>query len=514
MRRASLTLLAMVVGSPWLWGEVPDSKQEGTPISVAGRIEQMEAELARLKQQVSGASVSESVSQPMPPESFSSDTLAVDGTDEAFPISSKLTSESPGVVSCPPPGPNMPGKRLKFPVKTRLENGFEFYTEDEEFNLQIHNLTQVDGRFYSEPDQAEINDTFALARERLILTGKATKLIDFNFSTQASFDAFTILDAWVNFHFDDRFQVRVGRLRTPFTYEFYTVLASQVINPERSLFFNNFGLGRDVGAMAWGTVFEKRFDYAVGVFNGTRNGFVDGNDGKDVVAYWNIKPLAPLEGSPFQNFQFGASMMYGDQDNTPVPRLFRTVVPLVGSNVLGIPFLGLANDVREVGQRELWSTHLAWFVGGMSLISEWQTGFQNYARQANPVTRFETPVDSFYVQGAYFLTGEQVAGRGVLSPIRPFDIRKGKRGPGAWEPFCRYNFLNVGRSLFDNNLTDGRPWTNEVQSIGSGVNWYWNQYVKLVFEYEHIIFGDPVAINATQTQTSSDLFLLRTQISF
>jgi phosphate-selective porin OprO/OprP len=503
----------MVVGSPWLWGEVPDSKQEGTPISVAGRIEQMEAELARLKQQVSGASVSE-VSQPMPPESFSSDTLAVDGTDEAFPISSKLTSESPDVVSCPPPGPNMPGKRLKFPVKTRLENGFEFYTEDEEFNLQIHNLTQVDGRFYSEPDQAEINDTFALARERLILTGKATKLIDFNFSTQASFDAFTILDAWVNFHFDDRFQVRVGRLRTPFTYEFYTVLASQVINPERSLFFNNFGLGRDVGAMAWGTVFEKRFDYAVGVFNGTRNGFVDGNDGKDVVAYWNIKPLAPLEGSPFQNFQLGASMMYGDQDNTPIPRLFRTVVPLVGSNVLGIPFLGLANDVREVGQRELWSTHLAWFVGGMSLISEWQTGFQNYARQANPVTRFETPVDSFYVQGAYFLTGEQVAGRGVLSPIRPFDIRKGKRGPGAWEPFCRYNFLNVGRSLFDNNLTDGRPWTNEVQSIGSGVNWYWNQYVKLVFEYEHIIFGDPVAINATQTQTSSDLFLLRTQISF
>ncbi len=55
---------------------------------------------------------------------------------------------------------------------------------------------------------------------------------------------------------------------------------------------------------------------------------------------------------------------------------------------------------------------------------------------------------------------------------------------------------------------------SNAATIGSGVNWYWNQYVKLVFEYEHIIFSDPVAINATETQTSSDLFLLRTQVSF
>jgi phosphate-selective porin OprO/OprP len=43
------------------------------------------------------------------------------------------------------------------------------------------------------------------------------------------------------------------------------------------------------------------------------------------------------------------------------------------------------------------------------------------------------PIESFYVQAAYLQTGERVASRGMFKPLRPFDLRPGRFGLGAWE---------------------------------------------------------------------------------
>ncbi|MBY0589246.1 OprO/OprP family phosphate-selective porin [bacterium] len=497
-------------------GRSVDSTAAGSTGEMAARIQAMEAELASLKQQLGTGSSNPSIMNEAGPTPSAEKVEMM--ADEGFPISHKLqaaTAAGEDICQPKPTGAQMPAKARKLPLKARFGQGFEFYTEDEEFTMQIRNLTQVDGRFYGEQDRAEVKDSLLLPREWLIVQGKLTKPIDYFFSTAFGFNNVNVLDAYLNFHLvDDRLQIRAGRYKTPFTYEFYALPIGSLINPERSLFFNNFGLNRDVGVMAHGTIFEKHFDYAIGIFNGNRNGFLDTNDSKDLAAYWNLKPFISANDSLFQNLNVGASVNYGDQNSVAIPQTFRTVVPLIGLNTLGVPFLSLGNDVRDIGQRELWSTHLAWYHHQFSFISEWQTGFSNYARSATPWQRTEVPVDSFYIQGGYFLTGEKVTARGVLEPIRPFDVRKGKRGPGAWEPFFRYNWLNVGRQLFDQNFTDGRPWTNEVQTFGGGLNWYLNPYVKMVFEYEHAVFGDPVFVATGATQNSSNLFLVRTQISF
>ena len=66
--------------------------------------------------------------------------------------------------------------------------------------------------------------------------------------------------------------MRAGRFKTPFTYEFFVEPVQGLLSPERSVFFNNFGQNRDLGVMAFGRLFDKKLDYAVGIFNGTRNG--------------------------------------------------------------------------------------------------------------------------------------------------------------------------------------------------------------------------------------------------
>lgn len=68
---------------------------------------------------------------------------------------------------------------------------------------------------------------------------------------------------------------------------------------------------------------------------------------------------------------------------------------------------------------------------------QWQSGFQDYARTTNLADRTNLPNDAFYVQPGYFLTGETVTGRGAVSPLRPFVVRKGKLGPGTIEPAGR-----------------------------------------------------------------------------
>ena len=42
----------------------------------------------------------------------------------------------------------------------------------------------------------------------------------------------------------------------------------------------------------------------------------------------------------------------------------------------------------------------------LSLIAEWQSGFQDYAITPNLGFRTHLPVESYYVQAGYFLTGE------------------------------------------------------------------------------------------------------------
>lgn len=411
--------------------------------------------------------------------------------------------------------PGMPAKPLFTPLAARWGNGFELYTPDEEFTLHIHNLTQFDYRDYSEDyGPFDPQNTFVFPREWLILNGKVTKPVDYFLSFAFGFQSVNVLDVFFNWQIvDERVQIRLGRYKTPFTYEFYALPIYGLVNPERSLFFNNFGLNRDLGAMLWGTVLEGQLDYAAGVFNGARNGFVDDqNDNKDFAGYLNFRPFHASEGALLQHWNFGVSTDMGDQnDAVAAPRTYRTLVPIIGADTVGVAFLDLADDVRDFGARRLWSVHSALYHGTVSLIGEWQSGWQNFSRTGS-TAKTRVPIDSFYVQAGWFVTGEEVSMRGVVHPRRPFDVRRGMRGPGAWEPFVRYDNLYIDPRILA--LTDGRPWTNDVQTFSLGVNWYWNRVVKFAVQWERAWFGDEVFVTRTTTQSTNDSWLVRTQVNF
>jgi phosphate-selective porin OprO and OprP len=408
---------------------------------------------------------------------------------------------------------NMPGISPNFPTTGIFGPGFQLQTRDEEFQLQFHDLTQVDGRFYTKGEQVPITSTFLIPRQWFIFSGRLSKPFEYYTSIAEGIDSLNILDVFLNINFDKRLQFKIGRYKTPFTYEFYNLPINAFITPERSLFFNNFGLNRDIGLMAWGSMFDNRFDYALGIFNGTRNGYVDSNDFKDFVGLLNYRPFATWTDHPLENLSFGGSTDTGLENNVPIPQVFRTNVATTGNLAIGPEFLALNKNVMESGLRTFWSLYMAYYYQRLSLVAEWESGYDSFGI-ANQQYHTRVPVQSFYVMGGYFLTGETVSSRGIVKPLRDFDVRRGRRGPGAIELIGRYNYLNIGRDIFTAGLADPALWTNQLYTVDAGANWYWTQFIKVYMGWQHAGFGNAVSFAPERFQNSSDQFWLRFQIYF
>ncbi|MGP0068426.1 MAG: hypothetical protein ACLQGP_33110 [Isosphaeraceae bacterium] len=141
-------------------------------------------------------------------------------------------------------------------------------------------------RGYLQGGQDPVHDSFGLPRQWFMFSGHVTKELGYFVSIQNGFDTVSGLDMFLDLNYDRRLQFRKGRFKTPFTYEFFIEPIQGLITPERSMFFNNFGQNRDVGVMAYGQLFNgpnfdqvSKFQYAAGIFNGNRNGFLANQDG-------------------------------------------------------------------------------------------------------------------------------------------------------------------------------------------------------------------------------------------
>jgi phosphate-selective porin OprO/OprP len=400
-------------------------------------------------------------------------------------------------------------------------DGFNFSTEDDEYSFGIRGMEQLDGKVYAQPAPGFASSGIYNPRSRFYLEGHLTKPIQYEFSFQQTYDSVNLLDAYINFNYDSRFQLRFGRYKTPFTYEWYRIHIWDLLAPERSLFATNYEGQRRFGVMGWGTLFENRVEYAVGSFDTQRNGYQAFNSLQDVMAFVNVKPFYNEDrGFLLRDLQFGGSVNAGHENQPVSPAALRTNSPPSpgtfsnsgAANAATVPFLAFNPGVTEKGDRALWELHTAWYSGGLTLLGAWQSGFESYAKTAGASNRI--PIDGWFVQAGYIFTGETIRDRTLVDPIHPFDLRRGCFGLGALEPTARYSELTLDRRVFTDGFADPTLWTNQARLIDVGFNWYLNKFVKVYFDWERALFGSAVFSGNGRSQTSNDLYWIRTQVYF
>jgi phosphate-selective porin OprO and OprP len=380
-------------------------------------------------------------------------------------------------------------------------------------------MQQLDARIYANSNQEFASSGIFNPRTRFYFEGNLTRPISYEFSFQQTYGTTNLLDSYLNYRFSDGFQLRLGRYKTPFTYEWYRVHIWHLLAPERSLFATNFEGNRRFGFMGWGSLFENRLEYAVGTFDGQRNSYVSFSSHQDIMAFLNIKPFERWTDSFLQNLQFGGSVDAGIENNPLSPAVLTTSAPPEAMSTLSpgsaqVPFLAFNNGVVERGYRALWELHMAYYYQGLSLLGAWDSGFQDYAQGSSGPRPVRVPTGGYFVQAGYILTGETIRDRTLIDPLRPFDLLPGHFGLGALEVTARFSDLSLGRQVFTDGLADPNLWTNHAQMVDVGFNWYLNKFVKVYFDWEHAIFGSPVFYNTGGFQRSNDLYWLRFQVYF
>jgi len=393
--------------------------------------------------------------------------------------------------------------------------GFFIESKDKDFSLRFTGQVQEDYReFLNTKDRTDI-DTFLLRRARFGLEATLAKYYEFRFLPDFGQGTTIVQDAYMNIHYWNAFQLETGRFKQPISYE-QLIQDRYVPTLERSI-IDQLVPARDLGAMVHGEdVFDNRLDYAVSASNGEINGnSTDLNNHKDVDGRIAIRPLNSPDVSPWlSGIQVGVSGGFGIEQEAMNPATLK--MPDT------VPFMNFNSTVRADGLRTRLSPEVAYFSGPVGFYAQYYDEHQDIRASATGAGYkhlIDVPFTGYVFLGTLFLTGEtRTTYSQQIFPVHNFDPRCPISCPGAWELVGRVSSLNVG-DVFEPGaaqLVNPAKNSNEATEFTVGFNWYLNGWVRMQFNYEHDMFGQPVALGTASVNDlkSQDSLFTRFQVIF
>ena len=188
--------------------------------------------------------------------------------------------------------------------------GFSIQSKKGDFVFKPYLLVQTAGKFNYYDDEGldkaynqdnVANSGFSIPYAVLGFTGKAFGKVSFNLSINAAGSGGALLQqAWFDYAASEKFAVRLGKFKTPYTHAYLTTLGetllpvlptsltSAVIMPySLNAVTPNFGTGFDLGIEIHGML--SKVGYELGIFNGT--GASVNTAGKTFSDDWHIPSL-------------------------------------------------------------------------------------------------------------------------------------------------------------------------------------------------------------------------------
>lgn len=395
------------------------------------------------------------------------------------------------------------------------KNGFFLESADKSFLLRITGQIQMDYReFLNTRDRTDM-DTFLLRRARFGLEGKVFKYYEFRFLPDFGQGQVLVQDAYMNVHYLDAFQFEVGRFKQPFSYE-QLIQDRYVPTLERSL-IDQLVPERDLGAMLHGEeIFNNHLDYGVAISNGEINGnTIDPNNHKDFNGRVAVRPFNDPDASIWiRGIQIGMSGGFGIEQEAINPATLR--MPDT------VPFFNFNSTVRADGLRWRTSPEFVYFNGPFGFLAQYYHEEQEMRPSATGAGyKFLTnvPFNGYVLLASLLLTGEtRTTYSEPIDPLKPFDPHCPLSKPGAWELVARVSRLDVG-DVFNPGaaqLANPAKNSNEAMDVTVGFNWYFNKWVRMQFNYEHDMFGQPVLLGSTTANllNSQDSLFTRFQVIF
>jgi len=390
-----------------------------------------------------------------------------------------------------------------------------------------------------------------LRRARLGVEGIAWWDFKYVFEVDFANDDTRVKDAYLQYQGlrfgDTPLYFRVGNFKTPNSFEQMTSDLF-VDTMERASFINAWQLDRQIGFMT--AYWTDHFGLAAGIFGDNSAlasgsvanaplfpGFI-GDESTTFAARATVAPINSVVGNDSHVLHFGASVRTRDVGNDQ---------PFVQYQARGadLHMTSFALNTSRIADGDtFWGLEAAALWGPFSLQGEYGNldvdlpggafirsnppGPGQLTTSANPFVGVPEPnFNGWYVEGSWFFGGRQTyekeGKRGRPKIANPVVWSKGS-GWGALQIVGKYDVLDMSDAAF--NTAGGCPTTRlfpGLSSTGSGanatlaapsvaqcgemrtwlvgVNWYLNDYVRLMFDYAQSDLGDfPITtIIATNT---------------
>jgi phosphate-selective porin OprO and OprP len=400
--------------------------------------------------------------------------------------------------------------------------GFAIQSADGKTFIKFRGNLAVDGRWFGDESTPQTAETWLFRRVRPYVEGTFDGIYDFRFMPDFAGGKTIILDAYLAARLQPWAVLTAGKFKGP--------VGLERLQPDQYNRFMELGFpsslvpNRDLGLQFSGTVAHGTVSYAAGYFDGVLDGSssdsnpspdVDTDGHKDWEGRVFVQPFLNSENFYLRGFGVGFGATYVDVAGTgasPLLPSYRTPGQQTMFAYRANTATGTApnNATFADGVRERFAPQAYYYNGSLGVITEYTWVQQELARQISATVRRSDKIENkaWQVSASYFLTGEE-ASYAAFTPNSTFGI--GRPGWGAFEIALRYHELDIDDAIFAGGATSfANPATavSKATAAGIGLNWYLNQNVKWMLDYERTEFdggaatGDRKDENAVLTRFS------------
>lgn len=350
------------------------------------------------------------------------------------------------------------------------------YADPEPARLAIGGLFQLDGRLFVDDAADPHVDQLMFRSLRVELSGTVYDHFELRVLPDFAGGKLTLQDSYVDIHYCDQIEVRVGKFKVPFGLE--------RLQQDRYTTFVERGLpsqltpNRDLGVEVFGELARGAVAYQLGVFDGTIDGqSVDGDisDDKELAARVFVRPFATGLG-------FGAAATIGDKTGTLAAPYVPQFTTQGGTTFFQYKVGGtsLMDTVVADGRHWRATGQASWYTGPVAVLGEYVRSVQHVVLDG---THDNVAIDAWQVLGQWVLTGEDTSTRSV-TPRHPFDPATGAWG--AFDVAARIGELRlVDGSVFDGGFADPTKAARRAWSAGGGADWFANRAIRVALDLEH-----------------------------
>ncbi len=398
-------------------------------------------------------------------------------------------------------------------------NGDHFFikSSDGQFQIMPYGYVQTDYRGFS-GDGAPANG-FTIRRARFGFQGNYGTHYDFALLIDAAAgNGITLRDLYLNVKALPEFQVQVGQFKEPFAQEALAAVTN-IDFIERSLasslYPNPTNAFRSPGITIHGDVWGGVMQYWAGGFNG--RGILQSNvtNQPEVIGRLRFYPWRKHKDSMLQGFAFGGSIGYARSRGLNNDQSFSGALSSGIYNFF--PSFNINGPVERYNGEFTW-VHKNWAVRAeydqlnqfRRNVGSLQTGGLGFFTFPGVVGK------GWYGQATYLLTGENRPENGTPRVRHPVlgPEGAGTRGWGAWELGFRYSALEgiAPGANFENIFTPGfvTAFSNRTNEYTFGVNWYLNNWVKYMFNFNIDQLKQPSTIG----QVPGDYYVVLNRLQF